>query len=113
MIARALIAVVALALAGCYGDPDRDLAPLSVTISWDANREIGVNQPGGGYEVAVAGQPAIDVPYASGTSAPTSVTVRLLPGSHTVTVRAYAAFDAQGGTTRTFSAPQELRLSIR
>ena len=113
MIARTVIAAAALAIAACHGDADRDLAPLSVTLSWEANREIGVNQPGGGYEVAVAGQPVIDVPYVSGASAPTSATVRLLPGSHTVAVRAYAAFDAQGGTTRTFSPPRELRLSIR
>lgn len=113
MIARRVIAVSVLALAACHGDPGEDLAPLAVTLSWEANREVGVNRSGGGYELAVAGQPAIDVPYVSGAAAPTSATVRLLPGSHTVTLRAYAAFDAQGGTTRTFSAPQELRFTVR
>lgn len=111
--ARLALAAAALAVAACGGDPDEDLAPLAVTISWAANREVGVNQPGGGYEVALAGQPLIDLPYVSGPTSPTAVTVNLLPGSHTVTVRAYAAFDAQGGTTRTYSAPQELRLSVR
>ena len=107
------MALAVLAATACGGDSDQDLAPMPVTISWNANRETGVNQPGGGYEVSVAGQPVIDLPYGSGPNAPTSVTVRLLPGSHTVSVRAYAAFDAQGGTARTFSAPQEMRFSVR
>ena len=105
--------LAALALGACGGDSDEDLAPMGVTISWEANREVGVNQAGGGYEVRVAGQPVIDLPYASGSSAPTSVTVKLLPGSHTVSVRAYAALDPQGGTTRTFSAAQEMRFTVR
>jgi hypothetical protein len=106
---RFVLAVAALALGACGGDPEHDLAPMAVTISWEANREISVNQAGGGYEVRVAGQPVIDLPHGSGTS----VTVRLLPGSHTASVRAYAAFDPQGGTTRTFSAAQELRFTVR
>jgi hypothetical protein len=105
--------LAALAVGACGGDPEHDLAPMGVTISWEANREIGVNQAGGGYEVRLAGQPVIDLPYASGPTAPTSVTLRLLPGSHTVSVRAYAAFDPQGGTTRTFSAAQEMRFTVR
>jgi hypothetical protein len=78
-----------------------------VTITWTANRESGVNQAGGGYQVFITGQPTINVPYVSGTSAPTSATAMLPGGSHTVTVRAYAALDAQGGTTGTLSAPSQ------
>jgi hypothetical protein len=114
MFAKLSIAIaLTLAVSACGGGDSEPAGPFPVTISWTPNREIGVNRPGGGYEVTLAGQPAIDVPYVSGPSGPTSVTVSLLPGTHTVRVRAYAAFDAQGSTTRTFSAPQELRFNFR
>jgi len=84
-----------------------------VTITWAPNRESGVNKAGGGYQVFITGQPTINVPYVSGTAAPTSATARLPGGSHTVTVRAYAALDAQGGTTGTLSAPsQSIQVSV-
>jgi hypothetical protein len=79
------------------------LGPATVTISWNANRESGVNRAGGGYEVSVTGQQTRDVPYASGSAAPTSTTFTLNSGTYTASVRAYAALDAQGGTTRTYS----------
>ncbi len=85
-----------------------------VTLSWAPNRESGVNRTGGGYQIAISGQPAIDVPYVSGPSAPTSTAARLPPGSYTVTVRAYAALDAQGASTGTLSAPsQSLTVSVQ
>ena len=115
MVARLCIAItLTLAVSACGGGGDSEPAgPFPVTISWTPNREITVNRPGGGYELTLDGQPAMDVPYVSGPSAPTSVTLSLLPGTHIVQVRAYAAFDPQGGTTRTFSAPQELRFNFR
>jgi len=76
-----------------------------VSLTWVPNRERGVNQAGGGYRVAVDGQQALDVPYESGPHAPTTATVRLLPGTHSVTVSAYAALDAGGGTGGTTSSP--------
>jgi hypothetical protein len=101
---RALLApalAVAMVMAAC-GDSSK-----SVALSWTANRESGVNKAGGGYEVTITGRPAIDVPYVSGTSAPTTTTVSLPSGNYTVTVRAYAALDAQGTNTKTLSAPSQ------
>lgn len=77
----------------------------SVTIRWTANRESGVNSVGGGYKVFISGRPEIDVPYTSGAAAPTSATVPLATGTYTVTIRAYAALDAAGGTSGSLSAP--------
>ena len=80
----------------------------SVTLSWQANRDSGVNRAGGGYQVSISGQPAIIVPYVSGPAAPTSTTVTLTTGRYTVTVRAFAALDSQGGNTGSLSAPSAL-----
>jgi hypothetical protein len=77
----------------------------SVTISWAQNRETGVNKAGGGYRIGINTQTPIEVPYVSGPAAPTSHTLTLQPGTYTVTVVAYAALDAQGGTTGSLSAP--------
>jgi hypothetical protein len=64
-----------------------------------------VNRSGGGYRVSIVGQPTVDVPYVSGATAPTTTTVKLAQGTYTVTVVAYAALDAQGGTAGSQSAP--------
>lgn len=70
-------------------------APTShqVTISWAANREAAVNSAGGGYKVAISGQPIIVVPYPSTTSA----TATLMSGSYTATITAYSAIDPNTG----------------
>jgi len=78
-----------------------------VTIAWTANHEAGVNRAGGGYQVSITGQPTIDVPYASGPSAPTSTVAHLPTGSYSVTVKAYAALDPQGGATGNSSAASQ------
>jgi len=84
-----------------------------VTISWAANRESGVNSAGGGYKVAITGQPVIDVPFASGTATPTSTVTTLAPGSYSVTVKAYAALDAQGGSSGSTSvASQSVPITV-
>jgi hypothetical protein len=80
-------------------------ATRDVVLSWAPNRESGVNSTGGGYQVSISGQPAINVPYTSGPTAPASITVSLPAGTYTVTVKAYAALDAQGGSGGTLSAP--------
>jgi hypothetical protein len=77
----------------------------TVTLTWNQNRESGVNRAGGGYRVSIRGQPVIDVPYVSGSAAPTTTTVQLPLGSYAVT--AYAALDAQGGTTGSESAASQ------
>jgi hypothetical protein len=84
-----------------------------VGLAWAPNRESGVNRAGGGYQIAISSQPDINVPFVSGPSAPTSTAVRLPPGIYTVTVRAYAALDAQGGSAGTVSASsQSLTVSV-
>jgi hypothetical protein len=102
--------LVAIGLAACGGGgggseapAPTPFAPATVTISWNANRESGVNRAGGGYEVSVTGHPTRDVPFISGSAAPTSTIFTLPTGTYTASVRAYAALDAQGGTTRNYS----------
>ncbi len=115
-IFRGCVLLCSLALVAC-GDGGDDGSPPSgsatVTLTWDANRESGVNRPGGGYEVSISGQPTQDVPYTAGPSAPTSTTVQLRPGTYVVSVRAYAALDPQGGNNRNFSAGQGFTLNVQ
>jgi hypothetical protein len=96
--------LLAGALSACGSSTPSDRA---VTITWTANRESGVNAAGGGYRVNVGGQPVIDVPFVSGSAAPTSTVARLPAGTYTVTVVAYAALDAQGGATGSVSGPSQ------
>jgi hypothetical protein len=103
-----LLAIAVSSLVDCRGGGgEASSTPTtthSVTLSWNQNRESGVNKAGGGYAVSITGQPTITVPYVSGSSAPTTTTVVLNTGTYTVTVRAYAALDAQGGGTGSISA---------
>jgi hypothetical protein len=78
-----------------------------VTLAWTPNHEKGVNSVGGGYKVSISGQPTINVPYLSGPSAPTATVTTLLTGTYTVTVTAFAALDAQGGSAGSLSAPSQ------
>lgn len=76
----------------------------TVTVSWEANREERVNSSGGGYLVYYSqtsgfaldgtGVTVIDVPYASGSSAPTSTQIDLASGTYYFKVVAYSAFPA-------------------
>jgi len=103
---------IAVGLSNCGGGGGGSVNPTPtppvlhpVTITWAPNHESGVNTAGGGYQVSISGQPMIIVPWVSGLStAPTSTTVSLSAGNYTVTVRAYAALDKNGGTTGSFSA---------
>ena len=112
LIGVALLLAVGVSACGGGGAVGSPPLPASVTIAWDPNRESGVNRAGGGYQVAISGQPTRDVPYTSGPTAPTSITVSLQPGSYTVTVRAYAALDPQGGNAGNLSAPSQV-LTVR
>lgn len=109
------LALVACGGGGGEGDPGTPPPPGSrtVTLTWDPNRESGVNRAGGGYEVSISGQPTKDVPYTAGSAAPTSITVHLPPGTYAISVRAYAALDPQGGNSRNFSAGQGLTLNVQ
>lgn len=113
----ALFAAGLVACGGGGGGGEADGAatgPAAVTIAWNPSREANVNRPGGGYEVSISGREPIDVPYVSGSAAPTSTTVTLSSGSFSITVRAYGALDAQGGATRTYSsASQVIGVTLR
>lgn len=103
--------LVTVSVFGCGGGGGGGVAeppPLTthaVTLTWQPNRDSGVNRAGGGYQVSISGQPTIIVPYTSGPAAPTSTTVSLTTGTYTVTVRAFAALDSQGGNSGSLSAP--------
>ena len=103
--------LIAVGLSACGGGGGGSSPPPvtthSVTLAWQPNRDSGVNRAGGGYQVSISGQPTIIVPYTSGPAAPTSTTVSLNTGSYTVTVRAFAALDPQGGNTGSLSAPSQ------
>lgn len=78
-----------------------------VTLAWAPNHETGVNSTGGGYQVAISGQPALNVPFTSGLAAPTYTVTTLQTGTYTVTVSAFAALDEQGGGTGSLSEPSQ------
>jgi ABC-type glycerol-3-phosphate transport system substrate-binding protein len=107
------VVLIALAqLAGCGGGGgggSSSPAPTNhtITLAWAPNHEKGVNSTGGGYQVSISGQPTINVPFVSGPTAPTSTVTTLPMGTYTVTVRAYAALDTQGGSAGSFSAPSQ------
>jgi hypothetical protein len=113
-----LLAVVCAACGGGGGGgggpPPAPPTPRDVTISWTASHEKGVNSANGGYQVSISGVPTINVPYVSGPTAPTSIFMpQMTPGTYSVTVRAFAALDPQGGGTQTFSAAsQTLNLNV-
>ena len=82
---------------------------MSVNISWDPNRETAVNTAGGGYKVfysinqgfsiADTGVTEVEVPYVSGTKAPTSLSLKM-PSDVTYYFRvvAYSALNPPAGS---------------
>jgi hypothetical protein len=103
--------ITAGCIAGCGGGggggSSAPPGPRNVSISWAPNHEKGVNGAGGGYQLSITGQPPITLPYTSGLAAPTSTTITLPQGTYAVTVTAFAALDAQGGSTGSVSAPSQ------
>lgn len=67
-----------------------------VNLAWAANREAAVNRAGGGYQVAISGQPVIDVPFPYAASGAAAVAT-LMSGTYTVTVTAYSAMNSSTG----------------
>ncbi len=108
----AVVLAASAHLAGCGGGGGGSSPPPpvvvtnhTVTLSWAPNHEKGVNSTGGGYRVSISGQSMpISVPFTS-----TSIMTTLQTGTYTVTVTAFAALDAQGGTTGagSVSAPSQ------
>ena len=86
-------------------------ASKNVTVSWTANKEVDVNKTGGGYKIYYSplsgfavgdgGVTVVDVPYASGASAPTSKVMSLPSCLYYVRVAGYSALG--GGSTSDLS----------
>jgi hypothetical protein len=89
--------------------------PVPVRISWAANRERAVNQAGGGYIVYHAKKPgvplaeatAVNVPYVSGASAPTSVDTVVPEGTNYYRVVAYSALRPPGSSIGAMSSASD------
>jgi hypothetical protein len=107
------ITVVALlggaGLPGCDGgspSTNANTRPInaSVQVSWTANREKGVNAPGGGYKVYyssvsgfdIATAAVVDVPYIGGPAAPTSAAINLSSGTYYFKVVGYSLLNSGG-----------------
>lgn len=110
----AVASAALLALAACdAGGSIRTPTDHAVTISWAANHEKGVNGPGGGYRVTIAGRPVIDLPYDAGAGlAPTSITTVLRTGSYGVSVVAYQPLAPDGALTGGASAPATVTVVV-
>lgn len=100
--------VSVLTLSGCFEVKDSLKNPTptgtaSATVSWDENRESGVNSAGGGYRVYYAtssnvatssNSNVVNVPYVSGPTAPTTATIsNLSTGDWYIKVVAYSAYN--------------------
>ncbi len=110
LAAPTLALALAFALAGgpgCSAKAEPVQGWHVVDLSWAPNHERGVNAAGGGYLVSIDGRPDVDLPYASGDLAPTSITTTLHTGAHSVTVRAYAAVPVAK-----VSAPSVLQVQV-
>ncbi len=92
-----LLAVVVFgSCGGCGGGGD----PRQVTVSWNANRDKVVNMTGGGYILyysqtdgfSVSDAQKVDVPYASGSTAPTNTNLTLSEGVWYLRVSAYGVW---------------------
>lgn len=112
-LAGSVFLMVALSACGGGGGSATASTIHSVSLSWAANHETGVNSAGGGYQVLVNGRVAATIPYASGSFAPTSTTLSLATGTYSVSVRAYAALDSTGGSSGNYSvASQPILVSV-
>lgn len=80
-----------------------------IVLSWASNREAAVNAAGGGYRVyystssnVTTASQAIVVPYASGSSTPTSVGLTgFSPGTYYARIQAYSSKNAGGSALST------------
>jgi hypothetical protein len=90
-------------------DSDTGTSEKTYRISWEANREHGVNSTGGGYRVHYSTTKAFiaaktfiaEVPYRSGTLAPTQTLLNLTPGTWYIRVAGFSSYN--GGTQGAFS----------
>lgn len=107
-------------ISACSNSDDPPVSQTkTVAISWDANNESQVNTTGGGYKVYYSqtsgfaltdnGVTEIDVPYVSGSAAPTSTQLQLSSGTYYIKVVAYSAFPA-GQTTSEVSTETSIKV---
>ena len=102
-----------LLLASCGGGP-------TVQVSWAANREAAVNKSGGGYRVYysktqgfdVAGASSVNVPFQSGTAAPTSTKLSLSSGTYYIKVVAYSSLVGPSGAASTSAPSTEISVVV-
>ena len=92
---------------------------LNVTIHWAANKELRVNQSGGGYKVYISQTSGfniddsdvitLDAPWVSGTQAPLSKVQALTSGTYFVRVAAYTSFPVSNTSSE---ASSQIRVSV-
>lgn len=96
-----LLPLLLLLSGGCgWGGSDES----AVELSWEANRESGVNSAGGGYRVYYSRNAGFDlddarvkdVAYEGGPTAPTAATLKLHSGTWFIRVAAYSALNPEG-----------------
>ncbi len=103
-----LAAAVLSACGGGTASGPKTITSHVVTLTWTASDQSGVNSAGGGYQVLVNNNVVATIPYVSGSTAPTSAKLTLTTGIYMLAVRAYAALDAQGGNSGSYSAPSQV-----
>jgi hypothetical protein len=106
-----LMMLLGIGLTACGGGVSSAPVTHTVTVSWSANRESGVNMAGGGYNLTI-GSVTYNVPYVSGSAAPTSKDVSLATGTYLASLKAYAALDINGGNTGSTSAATTLSITV-
>lgn len=100
--------LVLAACGGGGGGGDSPPASRTAQVSWTANRESGVNGPGGGYKVYYSSTAGFDITTANvadvpnaGGATPTTTNLTLISGTHYVKVVAYSALNPVGSTPST------------
>ena len=92
------IVLVAVSCFSCGGGGG---GSKQVNVSWDANREESVNKAGGGYilyysqesSFSTSSAQSLDVPYVSGSLAPTTATLTLASGAWYLRIAAYGLWN--------------------
>lgn len=105
------VLLLAVVILGSCGGSGRG-GTFQVNVSWNANHDKSVNTTGGGYtlyysqtngfNVSSVDAQKLDIPYVSGSTAPTSTTLNLPTGTWYLRLSAYGI---SNGSTAQTSAP--------
>lgn len=95
-----LLGLILFAIANSSGGD----STTEVTINWEPNKEILVNQKGGGYMVCAGREESFsvedatcqDVPYVSGDQAPTETILNLKSGVWYIKMYGYSSLNEKG-----------------